>query len=44
MDKLPDDIPELSIVIANVLLVAVVFVLMLGLAGILERLLRSSGC
>ena len=40
MDKLPDDIPELSIVIANVLLVAVVFVLMLGLASIMELMLR----
>ena len=42
MEKLPEDIPELSIIIANVLLMLVVFVLMLGLAGILERLLRSS--
>ena len=40
MDKLPEDIPEMSIIIANVLLVAVVFVLMLGLASILELMLR----
>jgi hypothetical protein len=40
MDKLPDDIPMLSIVIANVLLMVVVFVLVLGLVSIGELLLR----
>jgi hypothetical protein len=44
MDKLPDDIPMLSIIIANVLLMVVVFVLALVLVSIGDWLLRSSGC